>query len=164
MGWLIEEWIRHRKTWAWWHCHRPQFPWTTPPPRAVVQVHVIQERKKKMGAIYTCVRFLSTPLRKPDRNTGMGETGEKRLKKHTQRGTKFPRWRWFWRAVLVGAARHRRGLVFVIVLVVFVLVVVVPHVWHGSLHARPAVVRVIRAGGHGAIGATVTTRGKGWFK
>lgn len=56
---------------------------------------------------------------------------------------------WEWR----GAG----GLVFVVVLVVLVLIVLVPHVRHWGLHAGPAVVRVIRAGGHGTVGAAVTT-------
>lgn len=49
-------------------------------------------------------------------------------------------------------------LVFIVVLVVLVLVVVIPHIRHWSLHARAAVVRVIRAGGHGAISATITIK------
>lgn len=69
-------------------------PQTTVPlddtsPRAVVQMHVIQEQKK-MGAIYTSVLsiFIYTP-EKARQKYRHGKRG-KRLKKHTQKGTKFP--------------------------------------------------------------------------
>lgn len=70
-------------------------PQTTVPlddtsPRAVVQVHVIQEQKK-VGATYTSVLsiFIYTP-EKARQKYRHGKQG-KRLKKHTQKGTKFPR-------------------------------------------------------------------------
>lgn len=66
-------------------------PQTTVPlddttPRAVVQVHVIQEQKKRWVQ-YTPLffQYSSTPLRKPDRNTGMGNRG-KVEEAHTKRG------------------------------------------------------------------------------
>lgn len=61
--------------------------------------------------------------------------------------------------MLVGRGGSDR-LVFVVVLVVFVLVVVVPQIGDRRLHAGAAVVRVVGAGGHGAVGAAVTTRGR----
>lgn len=111
-------------------------------PRAVVQVHVIQEQIKD-GCRTTppFVQYSATPLRKPDRKTGIGNGGRVE-EAHTERGTKFPRWRWLEGLCLL-ECRGAGRLVFVVVLVVLVLVVVVPHVRHRSLHAGAAVVRVV---------------------
>jgi len=86
-------------------------------------------------------------------------TGRGRLKKHThtKRGLNSRGGGGF-KGLCLLERRAAGGLVVVVVLVVLVLVVVVPHVRHWRLHARPAVVRVVRAGGHGAVGAAVTTR------
>lgn len=61
--------------------------------------------------------------------------------------------------MLVGeGGRGPVRLVFIVVLVVLLIVVVVAHVRHWGLHAGAAVVRVVGAGGHGAVGAAVTAK------
>lgn len=156
MGWLIEKWIWYRKTSARWPGHRLQFPWTTPPPELWCRCF---RSRKKMGAIYTSVLsiFIYTPEKARQKYRGKGQRSTHK------NGTNFPRWRWFeglclleWRGV--------DRLVFIFILVILILVVIIPHIRNWSLHARPAVVRVIWAGGHGAISATITTRrGRGKF-
>lgn len=137
-------------------------PQTTVPlddtsPRAVVQVHVIQELKK-MGATYTCVLF-NIHLHPWESQTEIQawETGGKGWKSTHKRGLNSHGEVGFeglclleWRGV--------DRLVFIVVLVILVLVVIIPHIRHWSLHTRPAVVRVVRAGGHGAVSAAITTR------
>lgn len=61
--------------------------------------------------------------------------------------------------MLVGCGGSDR-LVFVVVLVELIILVVVPQIGNRRLHAGAAVVRVVGAGGHGAVGAPVTARGR----
>lgn len=118
--------------------------------RAVVQVHMIQEQKTSATFTPVLLIFIYTP----EKAIQKYRHGEKVEEAHTKRGLNSHGEGGFeglclleWRGV--------DRLVFIIILIVLVLVIIIPHIRHWSLHTRPAVVRVIRAGGHGAVRAAI---------